>query len=363
MGQHRKSNQLLRNDAKEKESGFTLIEIIIVIIISGLILTTLINAYLTWSYILKSSKTRETIEIISDAMSAYASRNFRIPCPANPSNAGPEPFGTEIGSGANGSQIGSCDNVATGETEGIIPFVSLGLDASIAVDGWGNYITYQVSPAFTRDPEDDTILVHAKCRTTEWIEGVFRLSSGVLDGGRNISPRKARFCCMQPQGTETEIFATSAADTPPNLPAIVFNEDSANWYDEADVVADPNFDDPTNPIAEDNPQEFYNNSLYGGGFVYNAALETVSGHTDVPVYAVISHGSNGAGAFVVNGTMNRITSYNSVSETINAESDNQIVYDIEHDNSSNNTYYDDIVSWQTQSSLMARLRRDSCAVP
>ena len=336
-----------------KESGFTMLEMAIVLIISGLVLVTMVNAYITWNYILKSSQTKETLAVVSDALSAYASRNFRIPCPADPSGGGVEPFGKERGSGANGSAIGSC--AAAGETEGIIPFASLGISGDFAVDGWGNYITYQVTPAFTRDPEDD-IDVHVKCRTTDWIEGVF-FTGTVLDGGRNIAPLKARFCCMVPPvaASQTNIFTTAAADTPADLPAIIFNGDTLDWYDDVDVVADHN--NSSDPVADGTGQPFYNERIYGGG------IDGVSAHTDLVTYALISHGSNGAGAYIGNGTTDRTPDDGGVSEQTNADDATQNIYDLEHNDSNGNAYYDDIVFWQTQSNLMARLRRDSCAVP
>jgi len=357
-------NSINRRDFIHKESGFTLIEMAIVIIITGLIIIALINAYLTWNYILKSSKTKETIEVITDAMSAYASRNYRIPCPASPAAAGPEPFGAEIGSGADTSELNGCP----ANSEGILPFVTLGLDASFAVDGWGRYFTYQVSPQFTRNldlaPASDNILVHAKCRTTEWFEGVQRVGNGPLTGGRAFAQQKARFCCMLPDvTTNVQIRTTSAADTPADLPAIITQPDANEWYKLATVIADPYLDDASNPIAEGDPDLFYDERLYGGGVNDGTGTDVVYGYTDFPVYALISHGENGAGAYIVNGTTDRLPDSQGLSEQVNASDANIEVYDLEHNSSSGAAYYDDIVSWQTQSNLIARLRRDSCAVP
>ncbi len=342
---------------KRQERGFTLVEMTVVMLLSGLVLVALVTSYLRWDDLLRSSQTKENLSIVSDALSAYAARNFRIPCPADPANVGPEPFGTERGSGTNGANIGNCNNLAGGDVEGLIPFATLGLDAQVVVDGWGNYFTYQVTPSFTRDPEDDSILVHAKCRTTDWLEGVVNVS-GVLDGGRNIAAQKARFCCMQAVvASQANVFSTPAPD---NTPSLIFNADANDWYDVVDIIADPNLVDANNPIADSGAQPFYNNDLYGGGIVPVAT--PVFGHTDQIVYVIISHGKNEAGAFLANGTLNRISG-GGTSELINASATNQVVYDILHDDSNDATYYDDIVSWQTQSNLLSRLRRDSCAVP
>ena len=351
----------MRNTQK-KQSGFTLVEITVVMIISGLVFVILLTSFFSWQEILRKAETEEKMAYVSDALSAYVARNFRIPCPASPAGAGPEPFGIEIGAGANAAILGSCDGA--GEAAGIIPFASLGISADFIRDGWGNYITYQVTPGFTESPEDDTIRVHAKCRTTSWIEGAV-LSGALnrLDGGRNVAAQKARFCCKEPQAAaeQTTIFITPnapTAPTPANLPSIVFTpEGDNNYYQAVDVIADHYFVDTSNPIAAGGAQAFYDNRIYGGG------ESGVFGHTDVPVYAIISHGSNGAGAWIGNGTMNRNPDNGGASETVNADPNNQRVYDLEHDSSNDATYYDDIVVWQTQSNLMARLRRDSCVVP
>ena len=345
---------MLFKPPQKTESGFTLVEIAFVMVLAGLILAALIASYLRWNDILRSSTTRENIAIISDALSAYVVRNYRIPCPADPANGGPEPFGAEIGSGATGAILlpaGGCANLGVGETEGLVPFVTLGLDASIMRDGWGNYFTYQVNPEFTQDPETVTIPVHARCRTTAWLEGLV-LVAGALDGGRNIAPKKARFCCIQivNPANQNNIFSVAA---PMNTFATIYNPDGAAWYADSETLADPY--NALAPFVTTGSKSYYDPIIYGG-----TAL--ASGHTDMPVYVLISHGKNGLGAFLGNGTINRALGA-LTSEFTNSTATNQNVYDLPHNSSNGNTYYDDIVSWQTQTDLFVRLRRDSCVVP
>ncbi len=363
---------------KKTQSGFTLLEMAIVMIIASLILIAMVNTYLKLSDMLKTATTKEHLSIVNDAMSAYASRNFRVPCPANPAGTGPETFGFEKGSFdlvlGDGAVIDAtqCDGAnAAQATEGIIPFQTLGIDAEVARDGWGNFLTYQVSPVFTQDMYGDPApfppaavpapappLIHAKCRTTDWIEGISTIDIGAgvlqLQGGRNTALQKARFCCIQPAGTESQVYATPAPAV--NSPSLIFVPDiiPVGWYDYANFVSDPN--DIADPVSGGVSQTFYNNRVYGGG-IGNF------GHTDMVVYALISHGKNEAGAYLVNGTNNRQPLSIGLSEIVNANPVNQNIYDIPHDSSSDNTFYDDIVSWQTQSNLMARLNRDSCATP
>ena len=346
-----------------KQSGFTMIEMAIVMIIAGLIIAALVNSYMQWNDILRSSKTKEHIAIVNDALAAYASRNYRVPCPARPDGAGAESFGMERGSTASGAAVGSCDNMLAGEAEGILPFKTLGIDAETARDGWGNFMTYQVSPVFTQDMYNVDIPVHVKCRTTDWIEGVNRQQTGaniILQGGRNIALEKARFCCAQPRGDETQMLSAPA---PANTPSLVFTPDGAGWYEPTGTIGTPNIADHYN--AADvvstgvGAQAFYHPRIYGGG-----AAAGNFGHTDMAVYALISHGKNESGVFLIDGTNNR-QSGGGVSERVNANDPvvSQNVYDIPHNSSNGVEYYDDIVSWQTQSNLMARLRRDSCSAP
>jgi len=344
------------------QRGFTLIEMAVVMIIASLIIAALVSSYLRWNDLLRSSKTKEHIAIVNDALSAYAARNYRVPCPANPAGSGVEPFGTERGSGANGSGFGNCVNLGTGEVEGILPFNVLGIDAEIARDGWGNFFTYQVDPIFTQNmdvvAEEDgdpvVVPVHAKCRTLDWIEGSTIVSSaGVdrLEGGRNVALQKARFCCVQPAANLTRRIQVFSSVT--NAPAHIITTDPNTWYDRVNQIADPNLVDVNNPIGVGLPH--YNNNVYGG-------VAGNFGYTDRPVFVIISHGKNESGAFLVDGTANRMPNGGTL-ETINADATNLVVYDIPHNSSNDNNFYDDDVSWQTQSELMARLKRDSCALP
>ena len=347
---------------ENNQGGFTLIEMAVVMIIASLIIAALVSSYLRWNDLLRSSKTGEHIAIVNDALSAYAARNYRVPCPANPAGNGGEPFGMERGSGPNGSGFGNCIDLGTGEVEGILPFRSLGIDAEIARDGWGNFFTYQVDPTFTQnmdvvaeDAGDPVVIpVHAKCRTLDWIEGATIVNAaGVdrLEGGRNVALQKARFCCVQPSANinrRIQVFS-SAAD----VPAHIITTDPGEWYDRVNQIADPNFVNANNPAGVGLPH--YNNNVYGG-------VVDNFGYTDRPVFAIISHGKNEAGAFLVDGTANRRPNGGTL-EAINADATNLVVYDVPHNSSNGNNFYDDDVSWQTQSDLMARLKRDSCALP
>ena len=368
---------MISKNSKNTEKGFTLVELAVVLIISGLIVSVFVSAYLRWKDILQATHTEENMAVVADAVSAFVSLNYRIPCPANPANDGPEPFGTELGSdrqppGGDGvvDDIGNCP--AAAQWEGIVPFATLGLDASFARDGWGNYYTYKVNPDFTADLDLKTIAIHAKCRTTDWIEGAL-YDGTILQGGRNLNHRKANFCCRQSSPeNRLEIYSNLASATS----SIIYREDGASWYAPADNIADPYDTNANNPLNNAAGAPAYGEVLYGGGISDNSAAGNPAyGYTDMVTYALISHGKDGEGVFLDGGGRSRVdqgTAQEINGKTNDADGnggggadgiEDQAIYDLPHNSSNGANYYDDIVQFQTQSNIMARLRRGSCALP
>lgn len=322
----------------KKDAGFTIPELVIVLLIMGFVAVSALSVFLKTRDSIRIRTTEKRMEVVQDALAAFASRNYRIPCPANPAATGPEPFGTERGSGANGAAIpAACAGI---NREGIVPFSTLGLTAEEVRDGWDRYITYQVSEAYTADPEDFVNLVlnavpsgnppvpvHARCRNTDWIEA-----------GRNIAPQKAVFCCTGANlGTDTQIcLDNNIACNNPAWP-LPRDPNGANY-------ADANTFDVTMPIPL--TRAYLNNN-------YVAIA-----------YALISHGENGAGAFMVDGTANRFfPGQGGTLEQQNYNNTQQNVWALERAEGTAATYFDDIVRWETQAQMLGRLRRESCLSP
>lgn len=159
------------------EAGFLLLVAGIVMIAAGIFIIALISQGISNLRESRELETEKRMDVVSRALSAYAQRHNRIPCPANPDIADTdEPFGAERGSGADGLEYGDCSD--PDDQEGIVPFLTLGIDASYGRDAWNNFLTYAVNPAFTIDPNDNTLTVHAACRVVgRWFEGV------VIGGG------------------------------------------------------------------------------------------------------------------------------------------------------------------------------------
>ncbi len=381
---------------EHNEKGFTLVEMAMVLLVAGSIIAAIAYSFQSWDTIIRTRKTEHNMEIIQDALAAFATRNYRIPCPASPANDGSdplaEPIGTELGSTVTGSGRGNCFATVAGlnQNRGLIPFITLGISQDVTRDGWHNPITFRINTDFAGDPEAD-VNVHAKCRTTEWIEGSNLMSNGAdqwLDGGRNIAPQKARFCCRQSiAANRINIFT----DVGPANPATYNPEDHVSFYTlDVNSIADPRDDhtsegagitpsDQEDPITwvpgTPNPatwvqlpggartaQPYYSNTIYGGGIIVDGPLY-YNAHTDMPVYALISHGANEYGAFLANGTNGQSPSSGGDSETTNASLTFSNIFALEQNNLNNIQVFDDIVRWGTQSDLLARLNRDSCTVP
>jgi type II secretory pathway pseudopilin PulG len=296
--------------------GFTLIEIAVLTLVFGIFL---LGTVAGLSPVLKKVKidaTHNNFKNIMESLSIYAQKNNRIPCPANPNQAAvAPPYGFEIGSGANGDQIGNCN--ALNPPEGIIPFKTLGISEEEILDGWGNYITYRVSPIFTLDPDDPARLVHKRCRV---------INKWVFDGD-NRKPAKARFCCPgAPPAVNTDISLSDG-----------FSE---IWtYDRDGDAAD--FTDSET------------------AFTGNLSFDSINDNITAPAVILVSHGENFFGAFLPNG--NRIPDDGTMGldEGENQDNDNNfIVRQITKANGNN--YF---LAWRTQDQLYSESGKDTCIKP
>lgn len=121
-----------------KGSGFSLVEMAIVLVIIGLMLGGLLMPLSAQMDQRRTSETQQTLNQIQDALLGFAIANGRLPCPATLATAGVE---SPVGGG-----------VCTNPWNGFLPAVTLGItpidNAGFAVDGWqtpANRIRYAVT--------------------------------------------------------------------------------------------------------------------------------------------------------------------------------------------------------------------------
>lgn len=124
----------------KKASGFTLVEIAIVLLIIGLLLGGMLMPLTAQMEQRRISETQKALDEINQALLGFAIANDRLPCPASPTSNG-----VESPSGG-----GTCTN----PHDGFIPAVTLGLQQTDSqgymVDAWGmpqNRIRYAVTTA------------------------------------------------------------------------------------------------------------------------------------------------------------------------------------------------------------------------
>lgn len=127
------------------EDGFTLIEMVIVILIGGILLAFLGASLLAYTKKNRSATTEYRIERIQEALEQYLSVNRRYPCAAarnqDPSHVS---FGREAVS--NCSADAAAGTVRVGQVRiGSVPARSLNIPDDYMVDGWGRRFTYAVT--------------------------------------------------------------------------------------------------------------------------------------------------------------------------------------------------------------------------
>lgn len=268
-------------------------------------------------------------------LASFVHMNDRLPCPADPSvNRTDTDFGLEDRPGPGTP----CQRV-----EGIYPFLSLGLNERDALDGWGRFFTYRISPVFSNnDPgqiADTGVDVYSECLSRGiWITETTHVQTrenGTEETAVNVNrnPRKAKFCCpnngsdgFAADNTDIEMRTANGADL--IQPRTGFNGRTSAPSQFADI--DDFVDPPT-------------------------------GNVSAWAFVLLSHGSNGAGAFLVNGTTDRDDSAVG-DEDENADGDNVFI-----DRSANRVvgaaYYDDMLISMTQNGLYGHLNNGSCARP
>ena len=351
----------MMEDIKQAEKGFTLIEMAIAMIIIALLMS---FATVAFSGLLRrgfEKKTFNDMEIVADAIAVYAQRHMRVPCPASPTGAGPEPFGAERGSGAAGNIFGTCSNVA--DAEGIIPFATLGLPSKSAKDRFGNFITYRVSVASAESPAISAALpINNWCMTRPyWNVFYDDNNDGNLDAGESqyVNLAKAAFCCGTwgaggLAGVSGDVQIQGSFGALPNLSRLT-----------NDAV--------TGTAVGATVNEYRNSAANPPTYADLAAVGTNSSAPPMfPAYILVSHGQNGYGAFSSeSGTRTGVAAITTPAERENADGD---VTFFASDRTSpvspggaNPTLFrpdiDDIVFWEMPSQVLGRIGGVSCSRP
>jgi prepilin-type N-terminal cleavage/methylation domain-containing protein len=323
------------------QSGFTLVEMAVVVFVSGLLLALAATMAIPLMRQGRHIETQGKLANIAKAIDFYAAQNLRVPCPASPnSDEKEEPFGAEMGSGPGGKLVPTDCGMDPKDWEGIVPFKTLGVPGDWIKDN-GHYITYAVSPGFAQEVSRDSILVHARCRTADWFNAGIVYAANTNDPKTNkqvadvLLPRnvrKARFCCSGSFIT-TDLVILDANGKPQIAVGRQTNEDS---YKLANVP----FPDPSKP----------------------GVLIADNDRVTAPVYVLISHGMWGEGAFSGTGLEKTSGWHMTPAEKENANGDRKYVEIPVPERKNQEKTFDDTVLWRTQDMIFAA-QNGSCSLP
>lgn len=135
-----------------KQSGFTLIEVAVVLVIIGLLVGSFIGTFGDRIETTRRNNTLKQLEEIKTALLGFAAAEGRLPCPANPLSNGEE---APVGGPDPLNFFAQCVS-----RHGFVPGSTLGLNGpynrdSLLIDSWASPIRYSVtganSYAFVKD--------------------------------------------------------------------------------------------------------------------------------------------------------------------------------------------------------------------
>jgi len=324
---------------RSSEKGFTLLELMIAMIVIGFTITVFMSYQIFMIDSHVKRKTHHDFEVIADAISIYAQKHMRVPCPAEPN----ENYGFERGSGSDGSFFGECDQ-SIKERNGVVPYKALGLKRETVVDFFGNYYSYHVSLSSIEKPT-----ISSKRLVNNWCMSPPHWFSN----GQYNSLEKAAFCCgtwnNEKSISETDIelhdyFGLIKTLTRKNLEA--GGKDGQGGHN----IEYRNFSMP--------PASF--DDLKGSKIpFFDNKISTIL--PSFPIYVLVGHGKNGYGAYQVGVDSKNSHSGSSLIEVENSDADN--VFIISNTQNKKQKFSDDIVFWQTAPQIISRLEGGTCSRP
>lgn len=122
--------------------GFTLIEIAVVIVIAAFIIAFFMGLSSSLVNQQRFATTRNRLAGIDAALVQYVMQKKRLPCPA---------LGTGTAGTENNRTLTGCGD----QTNGVTPWIELGLTETDITDGWGRRITYRVDAMLAADNKMD----------------------------------------------------------------------------------------------------------------------------------------------------------------------------------------------------------------
>lgn len=206
------------------QRGFSLVELSIVLLVLGLILTSTITGLSDLVWRARYAQAKKDLALAQEALIGYVISNGGLPCPDTDGYQGNP--GTSDGA-ADSNGAGGCD-----DENGYLPWSDLGLKAR---DPWGSLYLYRVDTDYAKPPPISDQLVTFELTETD---GNIEIRDG--SGGAIIASNiVAVFFSVGPNGYILPA-ASSSADENENL------DNNVTFVDKAYVAAGagaPEFDD------------------------------------------------------------------------------------------------------------------------
>ena len=132
-------------------SGFSLVEMTIVLVIIGPLLATVISAGAAAIEAQRIASTKERLQFIIDTVDDYVRVYGYLPCPADPTDATTDAnFGLGTGTNTGTCTAGNIEEYTTdGTVRGMVPVTTLGIPEILSLDGWGRRFSYVVDEDVT----------------------------------------------------------------------------------------------------------------------------------------------------------------------------------------------------------------------
>ncbi|MDP1742334.1 MAG: prepilin-type N-terminal cleavage/methylation domain-containing protein [Polaromonas sp.] len=207
MTRHCFSRALFLRVSKTRQSGFSLIEIALVLVIVGLALGGIVAAIGPQLDNKNVRDTQERIKQASEAITAFAIANRRLPCPASAASNGDE---VVVG------LLGQCANF----NNGFVPARTLGLGDRGAngtmLDAWGFGIRYSVTQVTYTGAGNAPVSINcgATCYPFTQLDGI---KNAYYLNGAATPPQPAVAQLQQVCASSTGITATTCGAAAANL--------------------------------------------------------------------------------------------------------------------------------------------------
>lgn len=252
-----------------KKNGFSLIELAVVVLIIGLLVSFSIKILGDTVSAVKYSDTRKKLAEVKESLYKYYQANGRLPCPAELDlAAGATDYGVEIYSETYSGGTGGCDRAVTPANsaapsgtlaidngsgvwirQGALPIKALNLANDMMYDSYGNKFTYVISELFTSgtvsapSTSDGAISINdGVAPTIITSKAVFAvISHGGDQKGAYNSQGTLMLACNSTAGRDNENCNNNAANS--LLTDSQFNDlnrNSSTWFDDMIVWAGKN---------------------------------------------------------------------------------------------------------------------------